>query len=93
MGTTSSTAPARRWLRRLAILFGVLLGMLVVAAIVVFVLSSQRLQRRFEVPDTALTIPTDPASVARATTSRTPAAAWTVTASRGAAASSSARCP
>lgn len=65
MGTTSSTAPARRWLRRLGIFIGVLLGLLAVAAIGVFAMSSQRLQRRFEVPDTALTIPTDQASIAR----------------------------
>jgi mono/diheme cytochrome c family protein len=44
---------------------GALLALVVVAAIGVFVASSQRLQRRFVVPEEALSIPTDAASIAR----------------------------
>lgn len=62
---TSSVPPPRRWLRRLGKVFGALVGALLVAALFVFVVSNQRLQRRFEVPDEPLTIPTDAASISR----------------------------
>lgn len=65
MGTTSPSPRPRRWPRRVAQVFGALVAVLVIAATGVFAASNRRIHRRFAVAGEPLTIPSDPASIAR----------------------------
>lgn len=65
MGTDSSSPRPRRWPRRVAKVFGALVGVIVVAATGVFAASHQRIHQRFNVQGEQLTIPTDAPSLAR----------------------------
>ena len=53
----------RRLLRWIGIALGSLLGLVIVAYAVVYVLSERILRRTYEIPTVALTVPTDPESI------------------------------
>jgi mono/diheme cytochrome c family protein len=54
-----------RWLTRLGIAFGVFVAVLVVAAIVVYAMSEQRINKKYAITPRPLVLPTDSASLAR----------------------------
>jgi cytochrome c553 len=62
---TASPSPGRRWLRRIARVFGALVAFLLVAALGIRLASDRRIHQRFEVPGEPLAVPTDAAAIAR----------------------------
>lgn len=65
MSVHSKASPKRRWVRWVLIALGSLVGLVVVAALVVWGLTARRLSAKFEVPREELEIPTDAASLKR----------------------------